>query len=76
LAGNAGAGRYRCTLVTSLVVGFYSSDPSLLELLIVIALNCIHDLILTFLPLVILKDLNITRRVKVILGVLMGMSIL
>ncbi|PMD64179.1 uncharacterized protein K444DRAFT_482016, partial [Hyaloscypha bicolor E] len=39
------------------------------------ALNCIHDLILTFLPLVILKDLNITRRVKVILGVLMGMSI-
>jgi hypothetical protein len=76
LAGNAGAGRYRCTLVTSLVVGFYSSDPSLLALLIDIALNCIHDLILTFLPLVILKDLNITRRVKVILGVLMGMSIL
>ncbi|PMD47082.1 hypothetical protein L207DRAFT_606140 [Hyaloscypha variabilis F] len=39
------------------------------------ALNCTHDLILTFLPVVVLKDLNITRRIKVILGVLMGMSI-
>jgi hypothetical protein len=45
-------------------------------LLMDVGLNCIHDLILTFLPIVILKDLNITRRVKVILGFLMGMSIL
>jgi hypothetical protein len=48
----------------------------MLSLLIEVGLNCVHDLILTFLPIVILKDLNITRRVKIILGVLMGMSIL
>lgn len=62
-----------------LLPGWYVSlqlKTSLVASLIEIALNCIHDLILTFLPVVILKDLNITKRVKVILTVLMGMSIL
>jgi hypothetical protein len=66
---------YRCTLATFSVVSL-QSKALILSLLIEVALNCIHDLILTFLPIVILKDLNITQRVKVILGVLMSMSIL
>lgn len=39
-------------------------------------MNCIHDLMLTALPMVIVKDLNMNLRIKVILSVLMGMSIL
>ena len=42
----------------------------------VLAINTFHDLLLTFLPLFILKDLRIKLRVKIILVILMSMSIL
>lgn len=43
---------------------------------ICIAVNCVHDLILTILPIMILKDLKMNLRIKIILSVLMGMSVL
>ncbi|KAL5326353.1 hypothetical protein ACEPPN_004037 [Leptodophora sp. 'Broadleaf-Isolate-01'] len=39
------------------------------------AINSLHDLILTFLPLMILRVLNMSLRIRVILATLMGMSI-
>ena len=42
----------------------------------VLAINTFHDLLLTFLPLFILKDLSIKLRVKIILVILMSMSVL
>lgn len=42
----------------------------------VLAINTFHDLLLTFLPLFIMKDLRIKLRVKIILVILMSMSVL
>lgn len=39
-------------------------------------INSLHDLILTFLPMVIMKSLKMKLRIKIVLCVLMGMSIL
>lgn len=70
-------GRQMCRFMLDTLLEVCSSvEVSDQHELIGIVINSIHDLILTFLPVAIMKSLKMKLRIKIVLCVLMGMSIL
>jgi len=69
---HSGVERCRLTQVSGYFLRrWYSQSRNVLHGLMILALNCIHDLFWQFLQCLVLKDLNMTLRIKVILSVLM-----